>query len=224
MSQELYNVLRKLSKDQILKIALQPGFHGRNAFAYPTLLKERLNLTEKIGYLDIETTNLNASYGRIMSYCIKEHDGDVIKNVVTQDEVLSKEKDKRIVIEMCEDIKKFDRIITYFGTKFDVPFMRARSIKWGADFPLYKAVKHTDVYYIVKHKLKLARNSLRVACEFFNIEAKEHRLDPEVWDNAITGDEKALDWVLLHNVEDVVCLETLYKKLDGHFQLTDRSV
>lgn len=224
MSQELYNILRKLSKDEILKISLKKGFHGRNAFAYPTLLRESLNITEKIGFLDIESTNLNASYGRIMSYCIKEMAGDVIKNVVTQKEVLSDEKDKRIVKDLCDDMKKFDRVVTYYGTGFDIPFIRARALKWGVDFPLHREVKHTDVYYVVKYKLKLARNSLMAACEFFNIPAKEHKINPEIWDHAITGDKKALEWVLQHNTEDVECLETLYNKMGGHFQIYNRSV
>lgn len=225
MSQELYNVLRGLSKDQILKLSLQPGYHGRNLFAHPTLLKKHLDIKERVGYLDIECTNLNASFGRIMSYCIKvDETGEVIKNVVTQKEVLSKEKDKRITKDLCDDMRKFDRVVTYYGSKFDIPFIRARSLKWGQDFPLYKEVKHTDVYYIVKHKLKLARSSLQTACEFFDIPSKGHRLNPEVWDNAITGDPEALKFVLQHNIEDVDSLQLLFKRLDGHYQINNRSV
>jgi uncharacterized protein YprB with RNaseH-like and TPR domain len=179
---------------------------------------------EKIGFLDIESTGLTASYGLMMSYCIKEMDGPLIENRITTKEMRSKVKDSRLVADLCRDILKFDRIATYYGTGFDIKFSRARALLWDLDFPLYKSVKHTDVYYIVKHKIKLHSHRLGAVCEFFGIPSKEHRLDPLIWADAMVGEEKALKYVLLHNREDVICLETLYKKLNGHFQINKRSI
>ncbi len=184
-----------------------------------------LNSTrEKIGFLDIESTNLTASYGIMMSYCIKELNGPLIENRITTKEMRSKIKDKRLVADLCEDILKFDRIATYYGTGFDIKFSRARALFWDLDFPLYKSVKHTDVYYIVKNKIKLHNHRLGTVCDFFNIPAKQHRLDPMVWADAMVGENDALEYVLQHNREDVICLETLYKKLNGHFMINRRSI
>ena len=179
---------------------------------------------EKIGFFDLESTNLVASYGLMMSYCIKELNGPLIKNCITTKEMRSPIKDKRLLNDMCKDMLKFDRIITYYGTGFDIKFSRARALLWDLDFPLYKSVKHTDAYYIVKHKIKLHSHKLEAVCDFFGIPAKDHKLNPVVWADAMVGTKSALDYVLVHNVEDVICLEALYKKLNGHFRIDNRTI
>lgn len=219
----LYNILKKLKKDEILKLSLQRCQHGHNFIDHPQCFKDT-SATEKIGFLDIESSNLNCSYGFILSYCIKELDGPVIKRVLSTTEIRGKDKDKKLVAELCKDLMKFDRVVTYYGTGFDCKMIRARAMLYNLDFPLYKQVKHTDVYYIVKHKLNLHSNRLQAACEYFDIPAKGHRLLPRVWTEAITGDPKALDYILEHNIEDVECLETLYKKFDGHYKEVNRSI
>lgn len=219
----LYSILKKLTKDEILKMSLLRCSHGHNFIDHPQCFKHD-SLNEKIGFFDIESSNLNCSYGFILSYCIKEMDGPVIQRVLTTNEIRNRDKDKPLVAQLCKDLLKFDRIVTYYGTQFDNKMVRARAMLHGIDFPLYKQVKHTDVYYIVKHKLNLHSNRLQAACEFFDIPAKGHRLLPRVWTDAVSGDQKALNYILEHNKEDVECLETLYKKFEGHYKEVNRSM
>lgn len=99
------------------------------------------------------------------------------------------------------------------NTKFDIPFMRTRALHHKVAFPLYKTVQHSDVYNLVKYKLKLHRSRLETACQFFNIPSKGHRLNPEVWNKAMCGDKESLDYIVQHCSEDVESLEALYKIL-----------
>lgn len=181
---------------------------------------------EEIGFLDIEASNLQATFGIVLSYCIKRLDGEILKRVVTPKELRKGIYDRELMEQCIGDIKKFDRIVVYYGTdhRFDIPFLRTRAVYYNLDFPLYKEVKVTDVYPIIRNKFKLHRNRLETACEFFGIPSKEHRLDPAIWFKAISGDNKQLGYILTHNEEDVVSLEALYKKVIGYASNTQTSI
>ena len=179
---------------------------------------------ERIGFLDIEATSLNASFGYMLCYCIKRQSGEVLKRPIRTSEIKSHRYDKRLCEQFLEDVKEFDRVVTYYGSRYDVPFLRTRCLYWNLDFPPMGTMFHTDLYYAVRNKLRLYRNRLETACDMFSIESKGHRLTPSVWMDAQTGDQKAIDFVLQHNIEDVVSLEALWEKLQGHFRQTKTSV
>jgi len=92
------------------------------------------------------------------------------------------------------------------------------------DFPIIKEIFHTDVYDIIKHKFNMSRRSLGKCCAFFNIPAKQHPLEPDVWQDALIGEKKALNYVYEHNIEDVVCLETLYNKISKYATINNTSI
>lgn len=185
---------------------------------------EAVNPGERIGFLDIEATSLNASFGYMLSYCIKRQGGEILKRPISPGDIRGKKYDKAICKQFLEDLSEFDRFVTYYGTGYDLPFLRTRCLTHDLDFPPMGSLFHTDLYYAVRNKLKLYRNRMEVACQQFGIESKGHRLTPSVWHDAQTGDKKAIDYVLQHNVEDVISLEALWDKMQGHFKTNKTSV
>jgi uncharacterized protein YprB with RNaseH-like and TPR domain len=181
---------------------------------------------ETIGFFDIEASNLNADFGYIISYCMKEMDGDISGYCISPKEVKDHTFDKNLVQEMLKDFKRFDRIVVYFGSnwRFDVPFTRTRALHWGYDFPIYRERWVEDCYNLVRQKLKLHRNRLETACEYFEIPAKQHRLNPTEWQRAMAGCKEALDYIYEHNKEDVISLEMLWKKLKNYGPRTKGSI
>ena len=123
----------------------------------------------------------------------------------------TKEFSKSLVDEM----NKYDVVVTYYGTRFDIPFIRTRALYHGTYFPMYRQKSHKDLYYVVKSKLKLHRSSLMAATEFFGIAGKT-RIRPEYWQKARWGDEQSLEYIYKHNVADVVILEKLHRKLEEY--------
>lgn len=221
---KLYQILRGMKKDEILKLSTAFCEHGHNFLEHPKCFK-KLIPEEKVGFLDIESSNLNADFGFIISYAIKDYDsGKIIGRVLTPGEILSKTKDKKLMQECSDNIRKFDRVITYYGARFDIPFIRTRSVKWGVDFPLWKAVSHTDAYFIVRNRFHLSRNRLETACRFFKIEAKTHPMLPDQWQDALSGDKKALKYIWDHNCEDCDSLMELWEKINEFSQLTKTSM
>ena len=151
-SAELYSLLRQLKKNEILRYSKQTCEHGHSLISHPQCLRKILGKEEKIGFFDIETSNLVATYGYIFSYCIKKLNGKILKGIITKKDMEKGIFDKNLIKQLIIDMKKFDKLITYYGSRFDIPFIRTRAIKYGLDFPVYKEIKHTDVYYIIRNR------------------------------------------------------------------------
>lgn len=195
--------------------------HGHNGYGHTSCWKRDNGILDRIGFFDIETSDLLADWGFVLSYCIKPLDGKVIKRLLSPEEVLSsKRRDSRLVKQFIQDVRKFDSLAVYYGKdtggryqRHDIPFMRTRAIKWDMDFPKQRAFSVMDVYDIVKGKFKMKRNSMQHACTLCGIQSKTTPHDFEVWQKARDGNKKALKAVLQHNIEDVVSLEQLWKKV-----------
>jgi uncharacterized protein YprB with RNaseH-like and TPR domain len=208
------SVVAKHTKRELEWLATRKCSHGHTYLAhYSCYAKEVEHPTEKTGFLDIETSNLAADFGIILSYCIKEKGGKILHGLITPSELRSKIHDKNLVRKCIQDMEGFTRLVTYYGTRFDIPFIRSRALYHRLSFPTHKSIGHTDVYFWVKFKTRLHGNRLQFACDFFDIPAKEHKLHGGMWTSSLTGDKKSLDYILMHNKEDVESLETLYDLL-----------
>lgn len=215
--------LNRLKKDEILWLYNNhcKAHHHRYIEHLSCYERERPGLTncpvdiERTGFFDIETSGLNAAFGYVITYCIKELDSDIIKRTIKPSEIKSKKYDKRLMEQLIDDFKNFDRIVVYWGKsrRFDIPFVRSRCLKHGIEFPGYKELLVTDLYDSVKNKLRLGRNSLYQACSYLGIAAKDTKICPQLWMDATTGDQDAINTILQHNIEDVISTEELWKRL-----------
>jgi len=211
--------LRKLKKDEIIWMFEHKCKHGHNFLEHPKCYENEKPssspINEKIGYLDIETTGLNANWDYIISYAILENDsGKIYGRVAKRNETLNADVlDKNLMKEFVLDIRKFDKVIVYWGKdrRHDIPFLRTRALKWKENFPMYGEVKLLDAYDIVRNKLSLHRRRLENIATFLKIPSKGHRLDSEMWQKAKLGNKKALDYVWLHNNEDVITLKKVWE-------------
>jgi uncharacterized protein YprB with RNaseH-like and TPR domain len=177
----------------------------------------------KIGYLDIETSNLEADWGVMLSWAIKERNGKTASDFITKDELFSGADDKRIVTSILEEMRKYDILVTYYGTGFDLPYIRSRALLYKLNPPTYGENYHFDLYYTVRSKLRLKSNSLFSVCNFFNIKGKG-KVDGKLWSKARYGNYEALQEVLKHNIEDVIALEKVHKIMERFQKWMKKSV
>ena len=171
-----------------------------------------------IAYLDIEATNLDANWGLMLSWCLKYRDDKKVRRgIITKKELFNGTFDKRITKELLEELENVDIVVTFYGTRFDIKFVRTRATYWGMEpeFPAYGELYHWDLYFKVRSKYKLSSNRLGVVCDFFGIKGKT-KLDPEVLIKARFGDKAALKNILIHNIRDVEILEKLHNILWRH--------
>lgn len=189
----------------------------------------------RIGYLDIEATGLTANSDWMLSWAInnRSHSGKkydtVAYSYVTSDEIfaapgkVNKDYDRQLVGDLLDELENYDLIVTYYGTGFDIPFIRTRAMILGLDnFPKPKKIAHLDLYYHVRSKMSLAKNSLAMATKCLNIDGKTH-LDFTYWKLAGMGDTEAMQELLNHNVKDVEITESLHKELEPYINFKKNS-
>jgi hypothetical protein len=203
--------------------------HGKNGWEHPACYEKDRVVPEKIGCIDIETSNLHADFGIILSWCIKTVGEDVIYyDALTTDDVKTNVFDKRIVETLVATMRQYDRLVGQFSTYFDLPFIRTRALHWDLDFPKYKEICHTDVWAIAKKKLRLHSNRQGSISETILHEDIKTRIHPDVWVKIQFGSDKArrsaIAYILDHNEKDVLQLEGNYLKLRPYVHETKRSI
>jgi uncharacterized protein YprB with RNaseH-like and TPR domain len=177
-----------------------------------------------VGFFDLETSNLNANWGIILSYCILGDDGVLYKQLIKPKNIFSGDFDKNVCTQFCEDARKFDRLIGWYSERFDAPYARTRCLYHNLDFPIYKEIKHTDAWRVARNKLKLHSNRLGVVAPFFGIAAKDHPLNPNIWLKCLSGNQEALDFVLTHNIEDVESLKKVWHRIEDSVKVDAKSL
>ena len=181
--------------------------------------KENALAKLKIGYLDIEATNLNANFGYMLSWYIKEEGKNLYDfAVIKKAEIFNYEFDKRLVKELLVALKKYDVLYTHYGSdrRFDVPFIRTRAYAHGLQdgLPNYMEKFIMDTYPIAKNKLKLHSNRLGAIAEAVGVtDVKKTALSSKQWFLAMAGHPGALKYIVDHNKKDVQLLERVHKKL-----------
>lgn len=200
----------KLKKSEIVWLSRNKCRHGHDYLSHYNCYIEENPDTARIGFLDIEASNLKANFGIMLTWCIKKRNGEILEDAITEKDLKAGKFDKRIVKSLVEAISEFDMLVTYFGTGFDLPFLRSRAVHMGIPFPNYGEVVHKDLYYVIKSKFKLTRSSLETACRFLLNDTNKTHIDYTYWINALRGDKESIEYILEHNRMDVVDTERLY--------------
>lgn len=215
----------RLKKDEIVWLASHRCKHSHTYLEhYSCYISENPN-RGTIGFFDIETSNLAANYGIMYCYCILDNaTNKIYERTITSHELKSGDMDKRVVQQCVNDLKRFDRVVTYYGTKFDISYIRSRAVYHGIDFPAYGEIVHTDLYYVVRHKFRLNSNRLATACEFLLGNTNKTAINFNFWIKAMGGDKESLKYITEHCEYDVIDLKRLYNKIIPYKKRLDVSV
>jgi len=161
----------------------------------------------------------------MLSYSILDRQtGETFGSTISKKEVMSDDMDKRLVKDCIRDLSKYDHIITYYGDRFDWPYLRARAVHHNLDFPAYGSLNTTDLYFVIRSKFKISRKSLDNACRFLLGVDEKTRVDAKYWIKAVQGNQEALDYIWEHNVIDVDLTSRLYDKVIQFKKKISRSI
>lgn len=172
-------------------------------------------------YLDIEASQLNATFGYVISWALKIRGDPNVRHAIIKSRSLRSEK--RVLRDLLRALKDVDVVYTYYGSRFDIPFIRARCLYHSLEFPSYLEKYHRDVYYLAKRSLKLHSTRLAAVAEFLGIEGKT-LVAPSTWVAAAFGDKNALWYILDHNIRDVIVLEEVHRRLEAFERPVYRSI
>lgn len=214
----------RMKKSEIVWMANHKCRHGHTYLVHPNCYEVDHGMDQRIGFLDLECSNLEADFGIILCYCIADQNSDEIYNKIITKKELATCLDTKVVESCITNMKKFDKIITYYGTGFDLPFLRTRAVSLGVDFPGYGEIVHNDMYYVVRNKFKLSRNRLDNVCQTLFGETEKTRITAEHWIKALQGNSDSLAYILDHCRKDVTELKKLYNKIIGYRRGSDVSI
>ena len=223
--------LKRLKKDTLVWLGSHRCEHRHTGLSHPQCFSID---PERLGFFDIESAGggFNAQFGIMLSYCIKDgqsktiYKDSLVKSDFTKHDSKARDghEDARLVANCVRDMKRFDRLVTWYGTGFDLKFTRTRAVICGVPFPSYAELKHTDLYYLVRNRFKLTSNRLENACRALLGSTDKTHVDPAIWRMAGRGDQKAIGYILTHNEFDVLDLEKIYHKVIGYGKKTDVSI
>ncbi|MBM4137338.1 MAG: hypothetical protein FJ241_10980 [Nitrospira sp.] len=215
--------VNKLSKKELTEMANWECPHGHNGIDHYNCWLKYGKIKTKVGYLDIETSNLAADYGIMLSYCIKTEGANEFFGRALKQEEVEKNLDEHLIQDCINDIQKYDTIITFYGARFDIPFIRSRALFWKRDFPFFGQIKHIDAYFVARNKLRIHSNRLVSVCDLLGIQGKT-QLKPIYWIKALQGDAKSLEYIKDHNEKDCIILERAYNILRKYSKETKGSI
>jgi len=228
--------VHKLKKQEIIWLSRHYCKHSHDYLShYSCFLREiadkhewepgkNIPIPHRIGFFDIENFGFKADFGIMLSYCIKDSESDKIYGRHVTKKELETCADEKLVRECVKDLERFDRIVGFYSTKHDIPFVRSRAVFHKIPFPAIHSLCHTDVYYIIKHKFKLSRNSQQTAYNILVGESHKTHWGRDHWIKALRGDAESLSYILEHNKIDVLELEELYYAVSEYALRSDKSI
>ena len=164
-------------------------------------------LPEDALLLDIETTGFKADYQTIYLIGCGFRRGEEITVRLFFAE--TPEAEAEVLCAFLDLLRDFDRLITFNGETFDLPFLEKRFSKHGLLCNIREKTS-TDLFKIAKsHKkwLDLEHYNQKTLEHFFGIFREDQydggRLIQVYKQNAAAPDEEAQRLLLLHNMEDV---------------------
>ena len=84
--------------------------------------------------------------------------------------------------KLLHTLTRYDVVVSYYGTRFDIPFLKTRSVRYGRRVP--KLPTHVDLYYLVRHHLRLSSNSLANVTRLMRAKESKLRLPREALDQS----------------------------------------
>ncbi len=164
-------------------------------------------MTSQTGFfLDIETTSLDADSGILVAAGYAEgNTGPKILFVESFD-------DERIIISEIFELAMHKTIITFNGSRFDVPFLIARGLKYDLYLPRVEII---DLYCWARKFLRLQSRRFHEICLFYDIPHKEisGKEVNELFIKAMSGNHAAKQRITDHLRQDVEALQAFYKKI-----------
>jgi len=157
-------------------------------------------------YLDIETSSLDADSGMVVAVGCAEG-----RNEPETMFVKSYEDEETVISKVFEKIKG-RRIVTFNGTRFDIPFLNARALKYDLYLP---EIEMVDLYSWARKFLRLQSRRFHEICLFYDISHEEisGKEVNELFIRAMSGDHRARERIVSHLEQDIRALQSFHQKI-----------
>jgi len=172
----------------------------------------------KIAVWDLETSDLKANKGFIFCGAVCDPlnmDVEMFRIDKYKGYKRDLRNDQGLVVDLVRELSSADLWVTYYGKRFDLPFLSSRILYWrsrGIDIPHLENVPHIDLYDTARRKLALHSNRLASVSAFLGNTSKTS-VDLALWMDAAYGKKEALEHIVEHCYDDVITLAEDYLDL-----------
>ena len=175
--------------------------------------KSKADMPVTPAFFDLETTNLNANYGRLICGCIRPYGGDVQTFRIDETLIGLKEpwNDSQLAVQIRDALEVQFQIYGYNSVMFDMKYLDSR-LMIHHERPTRRPM-HKDLLFVAKGVFAFNSVSLKSVQEALGLVEEKTRLDPQEWVKAATGHTPAIDYVVEHCVKDVLVLEEVFERL-----------
>lgn len=220
--------LAKLKKEEILKMAKWKcplsGHSKHSGLSHTNCYKKLHQLEgEKMCVLDIETEDLFAEYGIIFCWAILDmKTNKIIEDYITLDDIkkysskkrdIHPKEDTKIIKSLVDTLQNYDRVITHYGSYFDLKFIRTRAVICNTYFPTYGLIYQFDTIKMLWSKFRLRRNSLGNATLKLLGKTRKDHLSLSIKHACLRGEKWAIDASRSHCKKDVLDTRDLFNKI-----------
>lgn len=186
----------------------------------------------KFLFFDTESTDLSASWGRILCCSYADMTGEVYTHRGDSKPRRGREPhhtyypgqetvdDSALVVAIRDELESADIIVGWNSILHDIPLLNAR-LQVAGERPYcgktWPRGSHLDLmYYATASALKVGGKSLKRISEFFGLENQKTPLLGTDWQRAAVGERDAMDVVVEHCEADVLVLRETFPILAQH--------
>lgn len=179
----------------------------------------------KVIFWDVESTSLDASWGRLLCASFVELKGKA-PYTVRHDEAQFKGKnaidDINLAVAIRNELETADIIVGWNSILFDAPLLNAR-LALGKERGLRIGERygshHVDLmYYAGGQSMKIGSKKLDNVAKFFKTKNQKTPLEGTTWQLAGAGDENALNLIVEHCEADVLTVREVWDHLVPYVQ------
>lgn len=164
----------------------------------------------KILVWDIETTNLNASFGVVLAIAYKwvGKPKVYVPTIIDYAKRNSMLDDKLLIQDFLEVYKEADYSVAHYGKKFDLPYINTKCLKYrlGPTPP----IPLLDTCWVAWKNFKLHSNRLAAWLEYLDCKHEKMPMYADDWLHAAHGNPKAMRAVKARAQKDVLGLEEVF--------------
>lgn len=122
-----------------------------------------------------------------------------------------KTNDEKLVQKLSDILETADLVVGHNIVRFDIATMNARLVAHSLSPPA--PFKTLDTLKVARNKFKFPSNKLDDLGDYLGVGRKRPHTGKHLWMACMKGDKDAWEEMRKYNIQDVVLLERVYKKL-----------
>lgn len=171
-------------------------------------------------FLDIESTSTKADIGQIVAIGILKENKKEVKFVEKIEE------EKNVLSWLKKELEGCDLIITWYGSRFDIPFLITRALIHGIDLSELTKIPSLDLCEFCKKNFLFSKNSLPEISKSLNIPKDKEIGGKDILNlyiKTLHGNKRAKEEIIKHCLDDLEVLEKVFKKFEPYLNLTTKN-